>query len=69
VKFHMWKISHEVESEISYVKWIHIKLQAKFHMWFKGFHMNGKKVKFYMLKDFIWSYTSEISYVKRFLMK
>jgi hypothetical protein len=40
VKFHMWKISHEVKSEISYVRGIHIKLQAKFHMWFKGFHMN-----------------------------
>jgi hypothetical protein len=43
VKFHMWKISHEVKSEISYVRGIHIKLQAKFHMWFNGFHMNVKK--------------------------
>jgi hypothetical protein len=42
VKFHMWKISHEVKSGISYVKGIHIKLQAKFHMWFKGFHMTVK---------------------------
>jgi hypothetical protein len=40
VKFHMWKISHEVKSEM---RGIHIKLQAKFHMWFKGFHMNVEK--------------------------